>query len=317
MSFDITQYLSRFSPIPNNGNEITIRCPICGRDKLVVNINKGVWHCWVCQEYRYNEKGKRVPLKGAGNVVGLVSLLENVDYKTAKGIVGEGYTSYIGYVDPVYEYEEIPYPPYSQQITYLLPYLQERGISLSDVYYFGLFYCTNGKYRNRLMFPVYEDNKLVFFQGRAMWNSDLTDSIKSLNSPKHEGTAGTEDVLFNLEMASHYPRVVITEGPIDTIHVGYNAVASWGKHITDTQVQKLYQYGVRAVDLMWDGPTPKEPEGAVPEMMHVLPKLSGIFDTRIIFLPNGDPGDYNREDLKYFQKSAIKANNVSNLSCIN
>lgn len=317
MTFDLTQYLSRFSPVPNNGNEITIRCPVCGKDKLVVNSYKGVWHCWVCQEYRYNEKGKRVPVKGAGNIVGLVALLEGVDYKTAKEIVGDNYVSYTGYVDPIYEYEEIPYPPYAQKITYLLPYLQERGISLSDVYYFGLFYCTNGKYRNRLMFPVYEDNKLVFFQGRAMWDINLTDSIKSLNSPKHEGTAGTEDVLFNLEMASHYPRVVINEGPIDSIHVGYNAVASWGKHITDKQIYKMVQYGVKAVDLMWDGPTPKEPEGAVPEMMQALPKLSGIFNTRIIFLPKGDPGEYNREDLKYFQKSAVKANNVSNLSYIN
>lgn len=314
MTFNFQQYLNKYSLHQTSGGEYTLRCPVCGRDKLIVNADKGLWHCWICQEFKYNERGKRVPVKGAGNVVGLVSLLEGVDYKTAKGIIGSNYANYKSTHPQEYEYSEIPYPPYAQRINYLLPYLQERGITLEDVQYFGLFYCTGGKYNNRLIFPVYEKGKLVFFQGRAMWNWELSGSIKSVNSPKVVGAAGREDILFNLEMACHYPRVVLVEGPIDAIHTGYNGVGTWGKNITDKQIQKLYQYGVRSVDLMWDGPTQHEPEGAIPEMMQALPKLAGLFDTRVIFLPEGDPGDYTREEIKYFVKNGVKANNVSNLN---
>jgi DNA primase len=318
----------RFNPKLSNGNnnnEWVITCPICNRDKLVVNIEKKLWHCWVCQEYGRNEYGKRVPIKGAGNIVHLVMLLDKVTYQVARQFVKENVDiSFKGFTyggqsnDISVKEKEIPYPPYSKMITGILPYCYKRGITIEDVNYFGLFYCDGGRYRNRLMFPVHEEGKLIFYQGRAMWDPLPGEVyLKSLNHPKDSGVAGTEDVLFNLEKASQWGRVIITEGPIDAIHVGYNAVCTFGKHITEKQIMKLCQYNVRNIDLMWDGPSEMEPFGATKEMISVAPLLGGIFNTRVVFLPYGDPGDYSRNDLAgIIESCSIPSNNISTLGVL-
>lgn len=324
--FNLEKYLMRFSPKSHSSDEWLLTCPICGRDKLVVNIQKKLWHCWICQEYGRNELGKRIPIKGAGNIVHLVMLLDRVSFDVAKQFVKTNMD--ITYSNSSFDFEneeyvslvekEISYPPYSKTITGILPYCFERGITQEDIKYFGLFYCDGGRYRNRLMFPVYEEDKLVFYQGRAMWNPQPGEVfLKALNPPKEDGVAGTEDVLFNLENASKYDWVVLNEGPIDAIHVGYNAIGTWGKHITEKQLLKLRKYNIRNIYLMWDGPTEKEPGGAVKEMFEVLPLLSGIFNTKIVFIPKGDPGDYSRqENASIIEHCSIDANNISRLGVL-
>ena len=322
--FDLEKYLIRFNPVSCKTDEWILNCPICHRDKLVVNISKKLWHCWICQEYKRNEFGKRVPIKGAGNIVQLVMLLDRVTYQVAQqfvkeniGINTKGFT-YTDLDEGIAKEKEIPFPPFSKRITGTLPYCYKRGITLEDVYYFGLFYCDGGWYRNRLMFPVYEEGRLIFYQGRAMWDSQPGEIyLKALNPPKDSGVAGIKDVLFNLENASRWDRVAITEGPIDAIHTGYDAVCTFGKHITEKQILKLCQHNVRNIDLMWDGPSDKEPFGAVKEMFEVLPLLSGIFNTRVVFLPQGDPGDYSRNDLNIIRANCSRlANNISTLGVL-
>lgn len=324
--FDLEKYLMRFNPKSYSTSEWVLTCPICGRDKLVVNIRKKLWHCWICQEYGRNEYGKRIPIKGAGNIVHLVMLLDKVSYQVAQqfvkdsiGIAYKGFSYDNIQVDTInFKEKEIPYPPYSKRITGILPYCYERGITIEDVQYFGLFYCDGGRYRNRLMFPVYEEGKLIFYQGRAMWKAIPGEVyLKSMNPTKDSGVAGNKDVLFNLENASQWNRVVITEGPIDAIHVGYDSVCTFGKHITEKQILKLCQYNIRNVDLMWDGPSDIEPFGAIKEMFEVLPLLSGVFNTRVVFLPKGDPGDYSRNDLSIIRSNCSRpANNISTLGVL-
>jgi len=295
-------------------------CPVCGRDRLAVNMEKQVWHCWICQEYKRNNIGRKVPVKGAGNLVSLVALLEGWKYGEARSFVKDNISVNIKALNPNTKKEgitEIQYPPYAKKITGILPYCEQRGITLEDVQAFGLFFCDNGKYRNRLIFPVYEQNKLVFYQGRAMWDPQPGEVfIKSLNPPKLDGMVGAEATVFNLEQAARWPRVVITEGPIDAIHVGPQAICTWGKHITEQQMLKIYHAGVRSLTLMWDGPTEVEPSGAVPEILQAVPRLSGMFDVRVVFLPEGDPADYSRAELNRFQAQSIRSSKVSSLGIL-
>ena len=316
--FDLNQYLSKYNPKYLNKDEVIITCPLCGKPKLTINIRKKLWHCWVCQEYGYNYSGKRIPIKGAGNIAHLVALLENCSYtsafelvKTDKDIIKKNFDYIDSFYMDSFQRRPVPYPPYSKLITAPLPYMYLRGITMQDVYQYGLFYCDGGRYRNRLIFPVWEDGNLIFYQGRAMWDSSDSDFIKTDNCKG--GDAG--GCLFNLGKASSFPNVVITEGPIDAIHVGLNAVCTWGKHITDNQINLLYSSGVSDIVLLWDGPSKTEPLGAIPEMIRVVPKLSGIFKVRVALLPEGDPGMYDRNYLQnLIQYSTISANDFSRLN---
>ena len=94
---------------------------------------------------------------------------------------------------------------------------------------------------------------------------------------------------------------------MDVLRTGPDAVCTFGKRIYHRQVQKLWDKGVRALDLMWDGPTPSEPHGAHPEMVQAAPWLASHFDVRLVFLPQGDPGDWDRASLNYFRALGISA----------
>ncbi len=201
-----------------------------------------------------------------------------------------------------FEARSIGPPEGWQPITEVLPFMAERQITLEDVRVFGLGWCGSGRYAGRMIFPVVESGKLVYFQGRAMWPEASTPGryIKSLNPARTEGSAVSSEVLMNLDFACRYPRVAIVEGPTDLVRSGPDTVCTFGKAISFVQIRKLLVAGVRAVDLMWDSDAWEPAIGA-------SRVLASYFDTRIVFLPHGDPGDYSRGDLQQYRERSVPA----------
>lgn len=330
--FDLAAYLERFSARRLQTDEWLIWCPNCGKNKLTVNTQRRTWHCWVCEEFAIDyTTGQRRAVRGAGGLLGLISMLEGIGREQAAelvrsqaGLLGEAAwmrsdapldQSLQSFDLPVLPI--IPPPTGATPICGILPYLQKRGIMEEDVRAFGLFWCSSGRYANRVLFPVYEGSRMVYYQARAMWEPAPGERFqKALNPPATAGMATSGEVLMNLDVARNFPRVAIVEGPIDCIHSGPSAVATFGKKITLVQMLKLRQAGVRAVDLMWDGPSENEPMGAWPEMVQVAPKLAGLFDVRVVRLPQGDPGEYSRNELEAFRRMAQPIGQVSRLGTL-
>lgn len=321
--FDIGAYLKRFGAQIESKTEWALICPTCAKQKLIVNLTKKAWHCWYCQERS---------TVGRGGLLALIQLLENIDKSEAVKRVLAGFHDHVtlgeigelqNVLAEVAQYV-VPIPAPSNwrygslDYTGILPYCEKRGISYQDVVDYGLLWCAGGKYDRRLIFPVWEGKQLVYWQARAMWEGGQNGDrfIKALNPPKMVGAAGPTDVVMNLERARHYKRVTIVEGPIDCIHTGPDSVCTFGKKISPLQIEKMRQAGVQGVDLMWDGPTDSEPQGAWPEMFKVAPTLSVAFgvDVRLVFLPKGDPGDYTREQLRTIrQRNARRLSQFSRL----
>ena len=328
--FDLESYLDKHAPRPAQPGECVISCPTCGKNKLVVNFYKKTWHCWVCEEYKLNLYGRRKPVAGAGGLIDLIQLLEDCNRERAIAIVIDqsrfmpvdiralGSKLFVDRGVTVQAAPAIATPLGWKAIDHYdaLPYLRQRGITPEDVVSFGLGYCDTGTYTGRLIFPVWEEGKLVYFQARAMWEDPSPSFRKSLNPELQQNMASPADVLMNLDVARGFPRVTLVEGPIDCVHVGASACATFGKKISMTQILKLKRAGVRALDLMWDGPTEREPLGAWPDMMRAASLLSGMFDVRLVFLPRGDPGDYPRGQLDGFRLQAVLASAVSRLAAV-
>lgn len=310
-SFDVITYVAGKGARELQRNQWLLTCPMCGKPKLTVDVFRRAWHCWVCEQYGPANPwtGKRQVLQGAGGLIDLVQLLERWDRKQAAEYLLEQTgqraerLDRIDWIlrdtaergDTLRPAPTILYPEGAKPIDGTLPYMVQRGISAADARMFGLFYCDVGRYRGRLIFPVYEDNRLVYYQGRAMWESKDPGFLKSLNPGRSDGAAVSSDVLFNLDQARRYPRVAVAEGPISAVHIGPDAVCTFGKKISATQIGKLLRAGIKALDLMWDGPSEREPQGAWPEMFRVAPTLASLFDVRLVFIPRGDPGDWPRE----------------------
>lgn len=317
--FDVLTYVRDLGADEDQAGEWVLTCPICGKEKLVVNVRKKTWHCWVCQKLTrvLTEKGPKLKAEfGAGGLLDLIQLLENCDRKraVAKLFAGAMLTAqdlnqithadfYFQLVGPSMDPPRIQPPSHWRAITEPLPYMQQRGISMQDVYEFGIFWCDDGYHANRLVFPVFEGDKMVYWQSRAMWELRPGEK-KTLNPKAGEGAATSGEVLMNLDIAKLHPRVCITEGPIDCVHAGPDSVATFGKKISPTQIAKLLRAGVRAIDLMWDGPSPREPHGAWPDMVNASQLLSPFFDVRLVKLPHGDPGDWPRGHLNHFRTMA-------------
>ena len=331
-AFDLEAYLQRFDPVSAQPGEVVITCPVCGKDKLVVNLDKRAWHCWVCEDYRMSLYGRRKAVAGAGGLLDLIQLLEGCSREQALGIVADQsrhlpvdirsvdtelqidhdvVVQEAPTIDPPVGWRPIDHATYS-----MLPYVQHRGITLEDVVAFGLGYCESGLYSGRLVFPVWEGGRSVYFQARAMWESADPRFRKTLNPANQSNVASASEVLMNLDVARRYRRVALVEGPVDCVHVGPEAVATFGKKISMTQILKLRRAGVRAIDLMWDGPSDREPMGAWPEMMRTAAFLSGVFDVRLVFVPRGDPGLYSRQDNAGFRARGVPASAVSRLAMV-
>lgn len=320
-AFDIKSYLLGHGVMQTFRHEWVLECPECSKDKLVVNLKKKAWHCWVCEDPTSNA--------GRGGLLDLIQLLDGVSRKEAiqRVLVGLHDAVSIGAIsaeelraalmEGVEELRApaIALPDYiSVDSTGIMPYGHRRGLTSGDIQQFGLVWCNAGRYTNRLIFPVWEGERLVYWQARAMWEPQPGQRhIKALNPPKQQGAAGAADVLMNLDIAKRFPRVAITEGPIDCIKAGLSAVCTFGKRLSPVQIGKLLRAGVRAVDLMWDGPSDTEPQGAWPDMFRAAAGLAGLMDVRLVFLPRGDPGDYQRGQLDRFREDARPYGMFSNL----
>jgi len=304
--FDLLEYVRGRGASETQTGEWMMFCPVCAKEKLVVNTTKKTWHCWVCQKFEVAGLGirmKRKAIQGAGGLLDLIQLLETCTRKqaiqtvlaaatfTAEDLMTIGDTEFTSFVTSYHQNVVlIPAPPNWRIIDRPLPYMVQRGITMDDVQRLGLFYCDQGRYANRLVFPVWEGARLVYFQARAMWESHEKGFLKALNPPKQPGAAVSSDVLLNLLYARLYPRVAIVEGPMDCVHAGPDSVATFGKAISAVQIAKLYRAGVRAVDLMYDA-------DAKEAMLSYAPLLATVFDVRLVWLPAQDPGSYPREYL--------------------
>lgn len=310
--FDVEAWAtSRGAEHTAKAHELLLVCPDCQKLKLCINAAKKNYHCWFC-----HRDGR------GGGLIDLIAMIDQTPRaQVVQYILAEAQKRPVGALRPLTTaapstevrwalpidwprgWSRIDARRYAE-----LPYLARRGIGYADVLVYGLVWCSYGRLRGRLVFPVFERGRLVYWQARAMWEAaDAAPGerfIKAINPSKAEVGTGKDEVLFNLDQARQHPRVAVVEGPIDAVRAGPSSVCTFGHAISHIQIAKLRQAGVRAIDLMWDGPTENEPAGAMPQMIAAAPLLSELFDLRLVVLPRGDPGSMERHEIEQARAQA-------------
>lgn len=317
--FDLLAYVRDHGGTQAQTHEYILTCPACCKEKLVVNLQRKAWHCWVCQKFETVQTvvgPKRRSIAGAGGLLDLIQLLDRCDRKRAVQLVmASGITAKDLSCLTMAEFMQLDLgstsacvavapPPNWRPITRELPYMTKRGITMEDAQRLGLFWVDSGRYGNRLVFPVWSSApssgfQLVYWQARAMWEAQPGEAyVKALNPPRTPGAAVSSEVLMGLHWAASFPRVCVTEGPVDAIHAGPDAVCSFGKILSPVQIWLLYMAGVRALDLMYDS-------DARADMEALAPLLAALFDLRLVYLPHGDPGAWPRRELARLRNYAV------------
>jgi len=234
-------------PNTSKGN-INVKCPFCSDHShhmgLSLNLSRPYWHCWKC------DRAGRDP-------TALVSALLNVKHAEASRIVRE-YQDNPDDFDDLLEEEpmtkkvsppslELPRDchPISDgrgAVRFVEYLARARGFGLDALRVakaYNLHYALAGDYAQRIIYPVYDEGRLVGWTGRAISHTNtryLTSEGDTMKS-----TVGNFD---NALKSGRY--LAITEGPFDMMKLdfyggpmGARAVCTFGTSLKLAQISKL------------------------------------------------------------------------------
>lgn len=265
MSVDFNKFLdwaeSRFDHVVTRGDEILLNSIFCDdrKNHLWCNpyggknkIENGVYHCW-----KTDEKGSLIKLVMLVDKCSFQDALETLDAysegtledleKKVNQIFENNNEEKISQKDEkshenltipdsCYLFEELPSCNYLKK--HALDYMKSRKLDYS-----GLYICTSGRYRNRILIPYYnEKNELIYYNGRYI--GDPGNNLRYLGPPKQLGI-GKGDVIFVPKWSSKKEKIYITEGEFDAMSInqcGFNSAALGGKSMTETQMKMIANY---------------------------------------------------------------------------
>lgn len=170
---------------------------------------------------------------------------------------------------------------FDEKATRALEYVRGRGFDRSDIEKYKLSYCTEGRFRDRVIIPFVENNEIVWFQGRAVGPNPM----RYDNPPDVEKSM----IVFNVDAIKDV--AIINEGPIDAMTVNGQAIT--GSSISEWQVAKILNKNPKKIvvvpDNDYDAKTKKSPgyEGALKTIESFVRAKFPLQSIYVAFVTNG------------------------------
>lgn len=284
------------SGIPSrDGDDIAFKCPKCGKPgsskkKLAINLEKGMYHCWVC-----GLSGKSVHSlfkKYAPSLLGELSQIKDwsSSYKSQKTKIVEEVTLEAPKGFLLLAAQTNTRDP---DVKAAIRYCQRRGLTTKDMWYFKLGTCTSGRFRRRIVFPSFTSSgNLNYYTARAIDDSTL----KYVNAP-----VAKKEVLFNDINIDWKKPLTLVEGPFDLTKCPYNSSCLLGSHLPEDSVlfKKIVKNSTPVVLAL-------DPD-AVSKAHDIAKSLSAYgISVKMTNIPNDkDVGDMNKEEVKRIISNSI------------
>jgi hypothetical protein len=328
-AFDTERYvMSRFPDAQRSGANLIVTCPRCEKDKLwvlIVDRDDVRSPAWQCFSKDCADAGR--------TAFSLVRRLEDCDTFTALELIAKFQKGneplidlkrlvedrLVGKVelwtqpgDPIPLPDEFIAARGDGKRSDLPSYFAERGIGPKKAHRYGLGWCEQGYFKNRMVVPVTSDGKVVFFVARYMraklplcQGRDLpckrcggTDEHKRVKKTVYPKGSKPGRYLFNYDRARKEPVIRIVEGALDAIHVGKSAVATFGTQLSQYQLELLMRSSASEIIIMWD-------PDAYDKARELADRLSDLWAVRVVKLPEGkDPDEIPLDELRVLEDSA-------------
>lgn len=251
----IKQILGQPKTSNDNKGQYGFDCPVCsaekglfegdGKGNLEVNINKGIYHCWVCGETHGTKGTLRRFFKYFANKQQIKKLkllgvdVDNIKYKKKKDM---GTNNEVVLPDHFIEFSKSNSK--SLQHKEAWNYLKWRGITQDIIEKYNIGYTTGGKYGGRIIIPSYDrQNKLNYWVGRSY----------TRQKPKYMNPdADKEKIIFNECCLNWDSDVYLVEGPFDHIVV-HNSIPMLGKKISDKLMLEILNKSTANIIILLDG----------------------------------------------------------------
>ena len=210
--------------IARDGVNVAVSCPSCGagskKKKFSINTESWNCHCWVC-----GIKGKNPYVIFKDNLEPAVaeffknSFLCDKEFDTniskiicEKVKIPGGFLPLFGnrkFIDP--------------DVKSCLSYLNKRGLTKRDLWFFKIGTSLIGNFRRRVIIPSFDiDGDINYFSARSIDNSHR----KYINA-----RAAKSDIIFNEININWKKELTITEGPFDLFKSNQNSTCILGSSL--------------------------------------------------------------------------------------
>lgn len=311
-TFDLATYLKTHDPgFKVYGPNFVVRDPKCGKDQKLWVLTQdksdgtkaGAYICYYCNE-------------GGATPLSLVKRIEDCDTFDAIAILVAHQKGTrpltdlrmlvqdtlfgVGEIEATRDDTDItPVPLPDEFIRYTdvrepPAYFAKRGIDIIKARRYGLGFCTTGYFANRLVVPVSQHGKQLFFVARWMETKPPA-GVKKTLYPKG---SRPNRVLFNYDRAKDGERIVIVEDVFSAMHVGKHAVASFGTQFSQYQLELLMRTAAQEIVLMWD-------RDAITKAYELAKRLAEFWRVSVVELPDiRDPDEFPRKELAAMMSAA-------------
>lgn len=224
----IQSCLGKFK-ISNDSNNANVVCPVCLKDKKIVtakkklsiNLEKGIYHCWVCESKGSNIG--RLCLKNGSNKEASQKLYKIFKKNNEKEKIEE-------------EIIKQPLLPEDFKLVYNLKkskkykkhyeYLEKRGFSKSKMKKFRIGVSNSYPFVNRVIFPSFDlKQNLNYFISRSI---DPNESMRYRNF-----NGKRKDLIFRHVDIDFSKHLILTEGVFDLVNCPQNSTCILGSWISE------------------------------------------------------------------------------------
>ena len=205
----------------DKGHEYLFSCPSCNhhKRKFSINLDKNVFKCWVCD---YRGRNIRRVVRSYGTYTQLQkwdAITNRTDLERfADLFVEQQHKESPQKLELPTEFVSLCHDKIPATGLYALRYLKSRGITDEDIVRWKIGYCFSGEYRNRIIFPSFDnDGDINYFVGRTY----------SGDSYKYKNPKASKNIIFNQLYIDWNKDLTIVEGIFDALVAG-NAVPILG-----------------------------------------------------------------------------------------
>ena len=186
------------------------------------------------------------------------------------------------------EYQPLWKPSSSVIRKHALRYLDQRGVSASDIIKYSIGYCEGGDYKHKIIVPSYDFNgRLNYFVGRSFYDTAY----------KHKNPTVSKDVVgFDMLVNWDLP-IVICEGVYDAIAIRMNAIPLFGKSPQSELQKKIIGKGVKKIYIALDSDAFTNALRFAQNLMN-----EGV-SVHIIELKDSDPSEMGFDDFYKLMKN--------------
>ena len=284
--------------ISRDGDDVSVKCPKCAKPgsskkKLVINLNEGMYHCWVC-----GLKGRNVlrVVKMASHSAAEHPVFKKWSKPSRKDKALD---------EEAPEAEKLKIPAgfrllgdnlgaRDPDIKSVIRYCRKRGLTDREIWKYRLGTCTTSRFRRRVIVPSFtEEGKLNYYSARSIDDN----KFKYINAQ-----VSKKEIIFNEINIDWGQELVLVEGPFDLMKVRTNVGCLLGSHLPEDSA--LFQRIVKK-----QTPVLLALDDDAVHKMHKIAKTLTSYGVSVRYLclpPERDVGDMELGEFEALKSSAVK-----------